>query len=367
MRWCVLLVLISALAGADPVRVQLPYHPQFAHAGFYAAVADGVYRRHGITVELLPWQPGLRAVDTVIAGRADATITTGEVLLDLGRGADLAILAQIQQRNPFCLLVHEDGPIRTLADLARSPRERLVGPANGVEASLWTGLRAAGLAPDRLFPRPKRPEDLDRFARGELDALPAFRGNEPLVLRDWGVKVRELPLTDRPLAFPGTLLVAAGPRLRTDRATLDAFREATLEGWRIAAADPGRIADLILARFGDGQPLDRNRLLAEARIVLDHIDPDRFPIGSLDIGRLESAAGLMRAADLPAHLDRHQVWTPPDHQGLVLGVLLACLVAALVATIGLIAITRLQMGTLRRSRRHYRGLVDMAQGFALLR
>ncbi len=368
MRWCTLLLVVSAAIAADPVRVQLPYHPQFAHAGFYAALADGIYARHGLVVELLPWRPGLRAVDGVVRGTADATVTAGEVLIDLGRGADLAILAQIQQRNPFCLLVHAQGPVQSLQDLAAQPVERLVGPANGVDASLWTSLRQAGLVPERVFPRSKRPDDLDRFARGELAVLPAFRANEPLVLHSWGIPVRELTLTDRPHAFPGTLLVVSGPRWRADRAAMEAFRAATLEGWTTAVRDPGRIIDLILTRFdGVSHGLDRDRLMAEARVVIEHIDPDRFPLGAVDYDRLESAAALMRAADLPGHLARDQVWAPPDRQAQLARLLLVCLGAALLATIALILVTRIQLNTLRRSRRHYRGLVDMAQGFALLR
>ena len=368
MRWCVLLLAVTVAAAADPIRVQLPYHPQFAHAGFYAAVADGIYARHDLKVELIPWQPGLRAVDGVVRGTADATVTAGEVLIDLGRGADLAILAQIQQRNPFCLLVHAQGPIQSLRDLADQPADRLVGPANGVDASLWTGLRLAGLMPERIFPRSKRPDDLERFARGEIAVLPSFRANEPLVLQSWGVPVRELSLTERPFAFPGTLLVVSGRRWREDRPTMDAFRAATLEGWTTAVRDPGRIIDLILTRFdGPAHGLDRDHLLAEARVVIEHIDPDRFPIGAVDYDRLESSAALMRAADLPGHLDRDQVWAPPDHQAQLARILLVCLGAALLATTMLILVTRTQLNTLRRSRRHYRGLVDMAQGFALLR
>ncbi len=369
MRWCAH-ILLAALpaAAADPVRIQLPYHPQFAHAGFYAALADGAYARRGLAVELVPWQPGLRAVDAVSQGRADATVAAGEVLIDLGRGADLAVLAQIQQRNPFCLLVHAAGPVRSLADLAAVPKDRLVGPANGVDASLWMGLRGAGLDPDRMFPRPKRPDDLDRFARGELDVLPAFRSNEPILLQAWGIPVRELALSDRATAFPGTLLVVAGRRWRQDRETMEALRAATLEGWESAIRDPGRIVDLILTRFNGGQPgIDRDHLLAEARVVIDHIDPDRFPLGAVDYPRLEAAAAMMRAADLPGHLDPDQVWAPPDHQAQLARMLLICLGAALCATVALIVVTRIQMNTLRRSRRHYRGLVDMAQGFALLR
>ena len=63
-RFAVLLWLFAGLAAAQgtkltPVVMQLNWHAQADHGGYFAAKAEGVYEKHGLDVTLKPGGPQL--------------------------------------------------------------------------------------------------------------------------------------------------------------------------------------------------------------------------------------------------------------------------------------------------------------------
>ncbi|MDP6566394.1 MAG: ABC transporter substrate-binding protein, partial [Alphaproteobacteria bacterium] len=109
-RWARGVVLALAVAGpaapalaADKVVLQLRWDHQFQFAGYYAAQWQGFYRDAGLEVEIRsavgPDRKAVKAIEEVMAGRADFDIGAADVLVARDRGSPLLILASIFQRS----------------------------------------------------------------------------------------------------------------------------------------------------------------------------------------------------------------------------------------------------------------------------
>lgn len=351
----------------EPVVLQLNYHHQFQFAGYYAADIQGFYAEEGLAVDIRELIPGQRATNWPTEATFVVEATT--VFERWGRGEDVFLIAVVQQRNPFVVLVREESPLRRLEDLLERPRERLIGPVAGMrEAQLWSRLTTLGRDPDTFFSRPRAPEDLERFARGEIDVLCAYLTNEPATLRRMGVAVRPLEIAARHNLFFGDGLICAGELWRTRPALVEAFRRASLRGWRYALAHPDELVDHILARRPSrGHTLTRDHLRDEAAAVATLIDADLHPLGEVRIERVREVAAVMAAAGMPLRLDERLIYRQRHSLEIFIWPALAVLGSVAVALVVLARTTRRQHRHLLESQAHYRHLVELAEGYFAFR
>jgi signal transduction histidine kinase/ActR/RegA family two-component response regulator len=364
-----LLALLPALDAAEPVPVtlHLKYFHQFQFAGYYAAESKGYYRDEGLAVDIREPEPGQPFPPTL--GDGDMAILNTSFPERWARGEDLFLVAIIFQHNPFTVLVHQDSPLHTLADLATVPHERLVAPVGFIpESELWSGLTRLGIDPKTLFNRARQPGDFERFVGGELEVLPAYTTNELPHLRRLGVAVRELPMGTRHNLFFGDSLVCGGDWQRRSPATVEAFRRASLRGWAYALAHPGELVDHILsARPSRWNSNDRQSLLDEATAIAEMVDADTFTLGAISRERLGNLAAHLAesgtAAVVRDDLLFHQQPGTERWFAMLVGILLVIALAFLL----LAAFTRRQHRHLAESRAHYRTLVEMAEGYFAFR
>ena len=87
--------------------------------------------------------------------------------------------------------------------------------------------------------------------------------------------------------FTGTLFLL--PRIRHRRTRK--FVEATTKGWEYALKHPVEILDLIPKK--DSKKSPREKLIFEARGTRAMIQPDIYPVGSIDEGRVRRIAVKM--------------------------------------------------------------------------
>src|SRR5262245_9683734 len=87
---CALGFTPAALAQALPKVVFLTnWYAQAEHGGFYQAVAEGTYRKHGLDVEVRMGGPQVNVVQLLLAGQADLVM-----------GYDLQTIKLIEQGLP---------------------------------------------------------------------------------------------------------------------------------------------------------------------------------------------------------------------------------------------------------------------------
>lgn len=156
------------------------------------AVDTGIAR----SFEAQVTEGSLENVDRVLDGRADVGLT----LADSADGREgLAAIGRVYQ-NYLQVVVRDDGPVRTVRDLAGLPVS-LGAPGSGTAATATTVFTALGLlAPSATRPLQRRALRLDAatdaLASGDIAALVFSSGIPIPALRDVVDSVRVLSLRD---------------------------------------------------------------------------------------------------------------------------------------------------------------------------
>ncbi len=333
-----LLALLLAAAAPAPARaaapervvLQLKWRHHFQFAGYYAALAEGYYREAGLEVEIREGGPAVQVEDEVMAGRAQFGVGTSALLLERARGRDLVVLGQIFQHSPAVLLTPRRTGITSVGDMAG--RRIMYSNQHG---DLLALLKLNGLDETRLakVAHTGDPRDL---LEGRADVMVAYSFNEPYVLERAGEPYLSFSPLAQGIDFYGDNVFTTRALAEARPALVEAFRQATLRGWRRAFSHKEETVDLILARYS--QERSRAWLLFEATQSEALVQPDLVELGYQSPTRWRHIAEIFRDLGmLPAGLDAaaiiHQPPARPDR-----GPLLATLALSGLAIAGLGAV-----------------------------
>jgi NitT/TauT family transport system substrate-binding protein len=268
------------------IRLQMDWYPQAEHGGFYQALAKGFYAESGLDVEILPGGPGAFIAQKLATGRVDVAIgRSDDVFTAVQEGLPLVIIGVFMQRDPLCLLLHEDDPVQDFADL--NGRAVMAHPGAAwvryVEARHGISIN---LVPMNY--------GLARFLSDPSFIQQGYVTNEAFVVRRAGARVRTMLIAD---SGNESLRVIITHRafLRENEPALRRFVAQSLRGWQDflhGNAEPARA--LIRAR---NERLD-DAIFSHA---LEAMRTERLVDG--DPERHE-APGLMSRARLQRQLDQ---------------------------------------------------------------
>ena len=115
---------LSASAQAqqlDKVPFATNWVAQAEHGGFYQALADGTYRKHGLDVTLLPGGPNVNHRLQLIAGRIEfyMSANTLQAFDAAAQNIPTLVVAAMFQKDPQVLLAHPDQGIEKFDDLKK--------------------------------------------------------------------------------------------------------------------------------------------------------------------------------------------------------------------------------------------------------
>lgn len=222
------------------IRLQTDWYPQAEHGGFYQALAKGFYAESGLDVEILPGGPGAFIAQKLATGRVDVAIgRSDDVFTAVEQGLPLVIVGVFMQRDPLCLLLHEDDPVRDFPDL--DGRAVMAHPG-----AAWVSYVAArhGITIN-LVPMNY---GLARFLADPSFIQQGYVTNEAFVARRAGARVRTLLIAD---SGNESLRVIITHRafLREHLSALRAFVIQSQRGWDdFIHGDPAPARALIRAR-----------------------------------------------------------------------------------------------------------------------
>jgi len=288
----------------EPLRLVLDYFPNADHAGLYAAIADGEFRRAGLDVRpQVPSDPAA-PLKLLAAGRADLAISyEPEVLLARDRGLRVVAVGAMIQKPLTSIIALGKARIRRPADL----KGRTVGTA-GIpyqSAYLRTILADAGL-PDNAVKEINVGFNLvPAMLSGKVDAtLGAFWNYEGVQLR----LARKHPTIIRMEqagvpTYNELVIVARQSDLANGGSRVRRFVQALGRGWESARRDPGAAVRALVAANRD---LDPRLQLASLRATLPVVFPGGgHPFGWQDpkawdrYGRWMYENRLLRRPSLP--------------------------------------------------------------------
>src|ERR1044072_4341752 len=122
-------LLFAAGLAVSPVQAQTLDKVGFAtnwvaeaeHGGFYQALVDGTYRRHGLDVTITPGGPNVNHRLLLPAGRLDfyMSANTLQAFDAVAQNIPTVIVAAMFQKDPQVLLAHPDQGVEKFEDLKK--------------------------------------------------------------------------------------------------------------------------------------------------------------------------------------------------------------------------------------------------------
>lgn len=214
--------LAADAQGRVKIRFQTDWFPQPEHGGYYQALAKGYYAEEGLDVEIVKGGPNAQVMAAIATGRAQMGMTNADdVIVAVGRGVPLKLVAAEMQRDAQGILYHAENPIRDLRDL--DGKTVMAGAG-----SIWIQLmqKKYGIR----FNLQPLVGDLARFMSDPKFIQQCFVTNEPFYVRQHGVEVGAL-LIAHPGYEPYRAMITSDAFLARHPDIVRKFVRASIRGW----------------------------------------------------------------------------------------------------------------------------------------
>ena len=290
---------------SEKVILQLPWHHQFQFAGYYAAQQQGFYQEAGLEVEI---RSGFfknnqlaNSAEEVVFQRAHFGVARSELLIHHARGLPVVVLANIVQRSPTVFITLEEYGFERLEEIGGRPISLTLPDStygNLLSAETLGALKAAGLNINTLnnhSPSWKLQDLID----GKTQLMPGWATDEPFMLERMG----HHPVTISPLDYGidlyGDLLFTHQQLLLENPSMVEAFRAASLRGWRYALDNPDTVIEYIVENLQTPGPLyDADFFRYEAQQLRLFMQPELIEVGYINPDRWQAIANLMEELEM---------------------------------------------------------------------
>ena len=304
-----------ALAVAAPAQAQdkftymTNWYAQAEHGGFYQAVAEGIYKKHGLDVTIKMGGPQVNITQMMAAGQADCIMGSSDIQMMQVRegGVPVVNVAAFFQKDPQVLIAHPGQGNDTLEALKGKPI--LIAPA--ARATFWNFLRVRyGYTDDqiRTYTFNMAPFLADKKAIQE-----GYLTSEPHTLEKTGIKPVVHVLADHGFDSYSTTLECTRKLMETRPDLVQRFVDASIEGWySYLYGDPAPANALIRRDNPEMTPdLLAYGLAAMRRHgVVDSGDALKLGIGAMTDARWNSfAASMIKAGVYPPTIDVSKAYT----------------------------------------------------------
>jgi len=232
-------LLAAALLGSTGAAAQAPermvlatnWYAQAEHGGFYQAVAEGLYRRQGLDVQIRMGGPQVNPLQLLVANQID--VAMGDDLQTIGaieQGLPVTTIAATFQKNPTVIVAHSG--VRALADLKGKPIA--IGAASNT--TFWPWLKQKyGFTDDQ-----KRPYgfSVQPFLVDRTLSQQGFATSEPFSIEQAGIRPVVFLLADQGYPPYSEALIVTRGTLGRRADALKRFVRASAEGWKSYLANP---------------------------------------------------------------------------------------------------------------------------------
>lgn len=282
----------ESAAEAKPVALrkvvlQTDWFPQAEHGGFYQALAKGFYREAGLDLEILSGGPGVAIKLAVAKGQADFGMNrSDDVVMAASQGMPLLMVGAVLQHDPEALLVHDESPVKSLADL--NGRTVIAPPS-------MTWIPYVQKKYGIRFDLTRTNYSLAIFLADKNAIQQCIVTSEPYYAAQHGVRVRTLALADDGYD-PYHAIICRRELARTSPEIVRAFLAASIRGWRdYLDGDPAPANALILqrnAQMSAGQiAFSRDALITRSLVKGDAARGEG--IGRISAARVERQIGVL--------------------------------------------------------------------------
>ncbi len=281
-----LLALAAAVgaASAQTVRFGTDWKAEAEHGGYYEAIATGIYRRHGLDVQLRQGGPQVNHAQLLAAGRLDFNIATNSfVPLNFVREKiPMVAVAAIFQKDPSVLIAHPGRGNDSFAALKGKPI--MIGSDTRVGS--WIFLKKKfGYTDDQIRPY--------TFSVAPFLANPGaiqqgYLTSEPFTIEQTGVKPIVLLIADAGYSSYASLIETSQQLVGENPDLVQRFVDASIEGWvNYLYGDPAPANALI--KRDNSEMTDALLAYGIAKIkeygIVDSGDAKKYGIGAMTDAR----------------------------------------------------------------------------------
>ncbi len=238
---CVALTSLGMLLalGGHPVRAQSPdklvfgtnWYPEAEHGGFYQAIAEGIYRKHGLEVSIRPGGPQINGLQLLLAGQIDLFMGYDtQSIKVLEQDLPLVTVAATFQKDPTVIISHPG--VTRLEELKGRP----IAIGSVSDNTFWPWLKARYGYEDAQ----KRPYafSVQPFLADKRLSQQGYLTSEPYSIEKAGVKPAVFLLADQGYPPYAETVVVTRAMLAKRRDAIRRFVLASAEGWKRYLANP---------------------------------------------------------------------------------------------------------------------------------
>lgn len=229
MALCGSIAATAPALALDEVSYGTNWLAQAEHGGFYQAVADGTYEKHGLKVTIVQGGPNAANRSLLIAGKV--TFYMGGQLGDMDavkEGIPLTSVASIFQKDPQVLLAHPDAGVEKFEDLAKLDTI-FMGKEGYATYFEWMKKNYPGFKDEQYKPYTFNPGP---FITNKASAQQGYLTSEPHEIEKqagWAPKV--FLLADAGFTPYSTMITAQTKTVEENPEMVQRFVDASLEGW----------------------------------------------------------------------------------------------------------------------------------------
>jgi len=291
----IIIFLISSLIlmnsnvvyAADKVVFGTNWLAQGGHGGFYQAIADGTYKKHGLDVEIMMGGPQMNNRPMLIAGKLDF-LMTGNLLLsfdNVRNGIPTMVVGAFFQKDPQAMISHS-GQYSNFGDLKNAPT---VLVSKDGQFSFWKWMvNAHGFKDEQVKPYAY---NLAQFLQDEKMVQQAYGTAEPIYAAAAGAKPETFLLADHGWTTYSTTIEARTEMVKNNPDLIQRFMNASIEGWyNFLYGDRSAAYGLIMKDNPEmtKEKLDKEMAQFEKLGIIDVGDALTKGIGAMDMARVKS-------------------------------------------------------------------------------
>jgi NitT/TauT family transport system substrate-binding protein len=234
-----------AFAAAVPAQAQdkftymTNWYAQAEHGGFYQAVAEGIYKKHGLDVTIKMGGPQVNITQMMAAGQADCIMGSSDIQMMQVRegGVPVVTVAAYFQKDPQVLIAHED--VKKFEDL--KGKTLLIGAQ--AQRGYWPWLKAKfGFTDEQTRPYTF---NIQPFVADKNSAQQGYLTSEPYAIQKAGVKANVLMFSDHGFPAYATTVSCMDKTVKDRSKQVAAFVKASAEGWKSYLENPAPANALI--------------------------------------------------------------------------------------------------------------------------
>lgn len=307
-----LLLLAASAHAQDKVVFATNWKAQAAHGGFYQALADGTYRKHGLDVTIQPGGPQVNNRPLLPAGRIDF-LMTGNLLHsfdNVKNGVPTVVVAAMFQKDPQALIAHPGQGYEKFENLKNAPLALI---AKDGQFSWWQWLKVThGFRDEALKPYNY---NLGPFLANRQSIQQGYSVAEPIYVQNQG-KFKPVVhlLADHGFSTYSTLIEARTDTVRNKPELVQRFVDASILGWVNYLYGDRKAANALMMKDNPEMTeaeMEASVALMKQQGIVDSGEAARDGIGAMNAARIQDFHAQMVKAGLykPGEVDLGRVAT----------------------------------------------------------